>query len=344
MKFKLFAGALLSVCALLRLAPSASAQAALPDDALYAPDRAAAEQPFDRAAFAAAFSHHKATVDGIPIHYVVGGRGTPLLLLHGWPETWYSWRRAMPALAKHYTVVAVDMPGFGDSQAAPSADKKTVARFLHALMTQLGYRKIFLAGHDMGGPVAYAYATAYPQEVQKLLLMETAIPGFGFADGSGDDILKITPQSVSGVWHFPFFMNPDMAEMLVRGHEREFVAAMSKNSYHNPSAFSSDELDELTRWLTAPGGFRSGIAYYQALFVDAQQNRVSGKTKLTMPVFVLCGDDGFLKNVTAKSVSEVATDVRSAVVPKSGHFIAEERPGYLAAQMIGFFGSDAGTP
>ena len=309
-------------------APSSAA------DPLYDRDRAAAQAPFDAVSFARVFRHQTTSVNGVQMHYVIGGRGPAVLLLHGWPETWYAWRRVMPALAEHHTVIAVDMPGFGDSSAARAADKKTVAEILHGLMAQLGVSSVSPIGHDMGGPVAYAYAAAYPLEVRKLVLMEMAVPGFGFADGSARDILKLTSQSVLGVWHFPFFMNTEMADLLIRGHEREFVSAMAKPSYYNPAAFGEDELNELTAWLTKPGGIRGGTSYYAALFDDARQNQqVYGKTKLTMPVLVMTGDFGFLKNVTEGSVRQVATSVRSIVVPKSGHFIAEERPLLLAQQL-----------
>ena len=328
--FALLCGALLGV--------TLSAAQSPPDDPLYADDSAAVQRPFDAAAFAQTFSHCRATINNLQIHYVTGGKGDPILLIHGWPESWYSWRRVMPALAEKYTVIAVDMPGFGDSPAAPSADKKIVAAYLFGLMQSLGNKKFYLVGHDMGGPVAFALAAAHPDAVTKLVMSETAIPGHNFADGSPNDILTLTPQSAGGVWHFPFFMKIDMAEMLITGHERAFVAAMCKDSFYNPAAFGDDELDELTRWLTSPGGIRGGLAYYKALFDDVKTNRTEyANVKLTMPVLTIDGGAGFLQYVTSVSVGQVATNVRKVVVPKSGHFIAAERPGYLSQELLRFF-------
>ena len=107
------------------------------------------------------FSHHMASVNGIQLHYVIGGHGDPVVLLHGWPETWYEWHNVMPALAKNYTVIAPDLRGLGDSSKPLTGyDGKTVAEDIHQLVTHLGFKTIFLVGHDIGTQVAYSYAAA----------------------------------------------------------------------------------------------------------------------------------------------------------------------------------------
>ena len=125
------------------------------------------------------FSHHTATINGIQLHYVIGGKGDPVVLLHGWPETWYEWRHVMPDLAKNYTVIAPDLRGIGDSSKPPTGyDGKTVAEDIHQLVTKLGFNSTYLVGHDIGELVAYPYAAEYPSEVKKLVVMESPIPGF----------------------------------------------------------------------------------------------------------------------------------------------------------------------
>jgi alpha-beta hydrolase superfamily lysophospholipase len=124
------------------------------------------------------FSHRTASVNDVQLHYVIGGHGNPVVLLHGWPETWYEWRHVMPALAKNYTVIVPDLPGLGDSSKPTTGyDTKTVAAYIHQLVTQLGFKTIFLVGHDVGAAVAYSYAAANPAEVKRLVVMESAIPG-----------------------------------------------------------------------------------------------------------------------------------------------------------------------
>src|SRR6476619_3130806 len=125
------------------------------------------------------FSHHMATVNGIQIHYVIGGRGDPVVLLHGWPETWYAWHKVMPALAKNYTVIAPDLRGLGDSSKPLTGyDGKTVAEDIHQLVTRLGFKTIFLVGHDIGSFVVYPYAAEHPTEVKRLVVMDVPPPGF----------------------------------------------------------------------------------------------------------------------------------------------------------------------
>jgi pimeloyl-ACP methyl ester carboxylesterase len=109
------------------------------------------------------FSHHMASVNGIQLHYVIGGQRDPVVLLHGWPQTWYEWRHVMPALAKNYTVIVPDLRGLGDSSKPITGyDGKTLAEDIHQLVAQLGFKDIFLVGHDLGVLVAYPYAAAHP--------------------------------------------------------------------------------------------------------------------------------------------------------------------------------------
>src|SRR5215469_15009981 len=118
-----------------------------------------------------------AVVNGVQIHYVIGGRGDPVVLLHGCPETWYEWRHVMPALAKNYTAIAPDLRGLGDSSKPSTGyDGKTVAEDIHELVTQLGFKTIFLVGHDIGSFVAYSYAAAHPSEIKKLVIMDVPPP------------------------------------------------------------------------------------------------------------------------------------------------------------------------
>src|ERR687889_1913822 len=154
------------------------------------------------------FTHHMATVNnGTQIHYVMGGQGDPVVLLHGWPETWYAWRHVMPALAQNYTVIAPDLRGLGDSSKPTTGyDGKTVAEDIHQLVTQLGFKDSFLVGHDLGVLVAFSYAAAHPSEVERLVVMEVPPPGF------------FPPPQVNGgppLWWILFHQTPDVPEALV---------------------------------------------------------------------------------------------------------------------------------
>jgi pimeloyl-ACP methyl ester carboxylesterase len=151
-------------------------------------------------------------MNGIQLHYVIGGKGDALVLLPGWPETWYAWHHVMPALVKNYTVIVPDLRGLGDSSKPLTGyDGKTLAEEIHQLVTQLGFKTIFLVGHDIGTQVAYSYASAHPTEVKRLAVMELTIPGFA-------------PAGRVPLWWVIFHQTPDVPEALVQ--DRDDVSIM----------------------------------------------------------------------------------------------------------------------
>ena len=267
------------------------------------------------------FSHRTASVNGIQMHYVIGGQGDPIVLLHGWPETWYAWHKVMPALAKNYTVIAPDLRGLGDSSKPPTGyDGKTVTEDIHQLVTQLGFKSIFLVGHDIGVFVAYPYAAAHPTEVKGLAVWEAPIPGF-------------FPPGRPPLWWVLFHQTPDIPEALVQGKEMTYLSWFYQNLANNPAAITQDAINEYVSKYSAPGGMRAGFEYYRALPQDAMQNQNYSKTNLTMPVLTLQG--GYIPvfggNVTMSSIEysmkQLAQNVTAITVPNSGHWIAERAAG-----------------
>ena len=280
------------------------------------------------------FTHHTATVDGFQMHYVIGGHDDPVVLLHGWPETWYAWRHVMPALAKNYTIIVPDLRGLGDSSKPTTGyDGKTVAEDIHQLVTQLGFKTIFLVGHDIGTQIAYSYAAAHPTEVKKLAVMELTIPGFA-------------PPGRMPIWWGIFHQVPDVPEALVQGKEMMYLSWFFHSLTYNPSAVTKQDIDEYVSHYSSPGGLRAGFEYYRAFPQDAIQNQNYSKTKLTMPVLALGGS--FIPvlggNITMPSIiyamKILAQNVQGITVPNSGHFIPEEQPQFLTDQLLKFFGND----
>jgi pimeloyl-ACP methyl ester carboxylesterase len=270
------------------------------------------------------FSHHMANVNGVQIHYVMGGKGDPVILLHGWPETWYEWRHVMPALAKNYTVIVPDLRGLGDSSKPVTGyDGKTAAEDIYQLVSQLGFRNVFLVGHDFGAQVAYSYAAAHPNDVKRLVILDVPIPGIGAG------------RNITDLWWAKFHMVPDVPEMLVQGHEREYLTWFYRYSC-NPSAITKEDIDEYVSRYSAPGGMHAGFEYYRALPEDIKQNEQYSKVKLPMPVLFLGGECSF-GTAGLDSMRLLATDVRGSLVPNSAHWIPEERPDYLVDQLYKFF-------
>jgi pimeloyl-ACP methyl ester carboxylesterase len=281
------------------------------------------------------FSHHTANVNGIQLHYVMGGHGDPIVLLHGWPETWYAWHKVMPALAKNYTVIAPDLRGLGDSSKPPSGyDGKTVAEDIHQLVTQLGFKSIYLVGHDIGVFVAYPYAAAHPTEVKGLAVWEAPIPGF-FVPGNPP------------LWWVLFHQTPDVPETLVQGRELPYLSWFYQHLAYDPAAITQEAINEYVSHYSVPGGMRAGFEYYRAIPQDAMQNQNYSKTNLTMPVLTLQG--GYIPvfggNITMSSIEygmkQLAQNVTGITVPNSGHWIAEEQPVFLAKLLNTFFSGNA---
>jgi pimeloyl-ACP methyl ester carboxylesterase len=288
------------------------------------------------------FSHHTASVNGIQMHYVIGGQGEPVVLLHGWPETWYAWRHVMPALAKNYTVVAPDLRGLGDSSKPLTGyDGKTVAEDIHQLVTQLGFRTIFLVGHDIGSFVAYPYSAAHPSEVKRLVVMEVPPPITGF----------FPPPQVNGgppLWWIIFHQTSDVPEALVQGKEMEYLSWFFQNLAFNPAAITQADINEYVSHYSAPGGMRAGFEYYRAIPQDAIQNENYSKTNLTMPVLALGAGyipafGGNPNTAAENGMKMLAQNVTGIIVPNSGHFIAEEQPQFVINQLSNFFSGNTTT-
>ena len=271
------------------------------------------------------FSHHTASVNGIKMHYVIGGEGDPVVLLHGWPQTWYEWHRVMPALAKNYTVIAPDLRGLGDtSKPSTGYDGDTTAEDIYQLVSQLKLgQKIYLVGHDIGVHTAYSYASTHPNNVSKLVILDVPVPGFypaGFEDCC---------------WWFSFHQTPDIPEVLTAGKEREYLSWFYTTFAYNPEAITESDIDRYVSSYSAPGGMRAGFEYYRAFPITVEQNKEHAGIKLSMPVLALGGE--YTGNAALTSMKSLATDVRGGIIPNSGHWIAEEQPDYLSKELTKFF-------
>ena len=275
--------------------------------------------------------HQKDLVNNVTLHYVIGEQGDPILLLHGWPETWYEWRHIIPQLiANNYTVIAPDMRGLGDSEKPQTGyDKKTVAEDIYQLIKKLGFGKIYLVAHDLGGPVAYSYAAAHPENVKKMVILVTLLPCFGDEEAS-----KFSP---NGLWHLPFHAVRDLPEKLIEGKEDTYLNWFYDHYSYNQSAITPKDREEYIKQYSKPGALRAGFEYYRAIFEDAQQNKeYAAQQKLDIPIFTIGGEAG-VGNTTISSFQKVANNVTGITLPNTGHFIPEERPYFLTKQLLDFF-------
>jgi len=274
------------------------------------------------------FTHHTALVNDVRLHYVAGGRGEPLVLLHGFGSTWYMWRNVMPELAELFTVIVPDLRGAGDSdKPATGYDKRTMAEDIYQLVRLLGHQRIFLVGHDIGLMVSYAYAAAHPDDVRRLVLLDAPIPGT-----KAFEELERNP----GLWHFRFHNVQNLPEALVAGRERIYLTeGFYRALSYNPAAFTDADVDEYVRCYSSPGGMRAGFEYFRAFAEDAKQNKESFKNKLAMPVLALGGAQSLGPTMVGMA-NEVATNVRGGVIERCGHWVADERPEYVTEQLVAF--------
>lgn len=274
--------------------------------------------------------HHTVTVNGVRLHYVKAGSGEPLVLLHGWPQTWREWNVMIPELAKHYTVIAPDMRGFGDSDKPSSGyDKRTVAEDIYQLVNYLGFDEINLVGHDIGMMVAYEYASAHPSKVRKLAMLEAGLPGLGLE-------MLMDGAKFPQFYHFSFFIAPGLAETLVAGRERMFITHFIRHLSYDTYAVTDEDLNEYAERLSQPGALRASFEHYRAFPIDAVNNQENAKTKLTMPVLAV-GGEFCMNDQVGVIMNALADDVKTSVIERSGHWLTEEQPEELTAVLLAFF-------
>ncbi len=274
----------------------------------------------------ARFSPRRLEAGGVDFNVVVAGAGPPLVLLHGWPLTWWSWRKVLGPLADAgFSVIAPDLPGLGDSSPAMNGyEKKAIVEPLRALIAALGFDRLYLAGHDMGAPIAYAWARLYPQEVERLAILDVPLNGFG---------LEAFAKRLH-LWHFDFFAAPHLPETLIAGRERALIEHFYPADA--PSAITPSDIDEYARTYSKPAVTAAGLAYYRAMAADdAWMKDVASKQKLGMPVLALSGE--YAGNYSPyESMAQLATDVRATIIPGCGHYLAEEKPHETARSLIAF--------
>ena len=286
------------------------------------------------------FAHRYATVDGLRLHYVAGGDDAKptLVLLAGFPESWYAWRRVMPLLAADFAIIAPDLPGQGDSDRPQDGyDTRTIAERLRRLLEVLGVSRCFVAAHDVGAWVAYPFASLFPEVVVRLALLDAGIPGVTLPE-----LLPTAPERAWRTWHFPFHAIPDLPELLISGHESAYLDWFLRRKTANPEAFSDADLAEYLRVFVKDGGIRAGLAFYRAAATSARQNReLCARSKLIMPVLAIGADQGSIADM-AGPLREFASDVQGMTMPHCGHFIPEEQPRALANELSRFFAEDLG--
>jgi pimeloyl-ACP methyl ester carboxylesterase len=286
--------------------------------------------PNHPAGFTDTFTSHYIDAGGVRQHAVIGGDGPPLLLVHGWPQTWYAWRMVMPTLARDFQVIAVDQRGIGLSdKPADGYDTGTLASDLVALMEALGHGRFAMYGTDTGMPIAYALAADHPDRLERLAVSEAVLPGVApspplFLPGPFNDRL----------FHLMFNRLSTINEQLVQGREDiffgyEYAIWAAKPLPDDAASYYIDILRSDRHAL------RGSFGFYRAIDTTTAQNEQRKTRRLTLPVLAIGAENGTGEG-PADAMKLAADDVQGLVIPGSGHWVAEEAPEELLAALTTF--------
>lgn len=277
----------------------------------------------DNSAFAslrAGFVSRTAPVNGTRLHYVRGGTGPAVILLHGFPEDSYEYHRVMPLLAKHFAVVAVDLRGIGGSAAtADGYDAANMAEDVYQLLKHLHLEHVYVVGHDIGGMVAYAYVRRYPETSRGVMLLDAPIPGLGPWEA-----VETNPT----IWHIHFQQTPDLPEQLIAGRE-----AIYFRHFLDSATFSDADVARYARAYAAPRHLRALLEIYRAFPANEKFNRAQ-RSAISVPLVLAPGENSPFEKLMpgfAKALRDHGwANVKIEVIRNSAHYVADEQPGAVA--------------
>ena len=277
-------------------------------------------------------THHLADVNGTRLHYVTAGTdGSPILLVHGWPETWWAFRKLIPLLARTHRVFALDLRGFGDSSNADTEYGEAVAaEDLHHLVEHIGAGPVHLLCQDISGGTGFRFAATHPEDVLSFTGVETTLAGFGFE--------ALADVNNHGSWHVGFLGAPGIPGMLLPGHERELLADWAFPLMNGTEgAIGESDVDEFVRTYARPNAWRGTEGLYRGLFSDKGATKALAESHpIAVPVLTVEASGHGITEMTFRQVT--AGEVTTVRLDGVGHLIAQEAPEALAAAVLEFTG------
>lgn len=277
------------------------------------------------------FSNHYTEVNGTKLHYVSGGQGEPLILIPGYPETWWAYHKVMPILATKYQVVVVEMRGMGNSEKpADGYEKKNMAKDIFELVKILGFEKVYIGGHDIGAHVAYSFAANYPESASRLVILDTPHPDAGMYHLP---MLPIPGADYLYPWWLAFNQVKELPEELLEGRMEIIIEWLFKNLLKDQKSVDDFDKAIYISAYNSKDAIRASNAWYQAFAQDIEDSKTY--SKLTMPVIGI-GGSGY--EMLQMSLPDTATDLQLKRVEESGHFILAEKPNETAEFIIDFLG------
>lgn len=281
--------------------------------------------------FMAGMRRSTVRANGIRMNVWTGGEGPTLVLLHGYPQTGQMWHKVSPTLMKRFNLIIPDLRGYGDSEKARSGfDKKTMAKDIACLASELGHETFFLMGHDRGARVAHRLALDFPEKVEKLIVLDI-VPTHTIFSRTGREL-------AAAYWHWFYFQAPDLPEIMIRNSAEPFLQTMFRSLSWRPDAIDDLLFAEYLRAFTLPGTIRCGLEDYRAAAtIDYEDDERDLGTKLSCPVYTIWGQFGKMESLfdVVDTWKEKADNVMGKSLP-CGHFIPEEAPDELLSEIVPF--------
>ena len=281
--------------------------------------------------FMAGMRRSTVRANGIRMNVWTGGEGPTLVLLHGYPQTGQMWHKVSPTLMKRFNLIIPDLRGYGDSEKARSGfDKKTMAKDIACLASELGHETFFLMGHDRGARVAHRLALDFPEKVEKLIVLDI-VPTHTIFSRTGREL-------AAAYWHWFYFQAPDLPEIMIRNSAEPFLQTMFRSLSWRPDAIDDLLFAEYLRAFTSPGTIRCGLEDYRAAAtIDYEDDERDLGTKLSCPVYTIWGQFGKMESLfdVVDTWKEKADNVMGKSLP-CGHFIPEEAPDELLSEIVPF--------
>jgi epoxide hydrolase 4 len=268
------------------------------------------------------WTHNTLTSNGVTLHYVTQGEGPLMLMLHGFPECWYSWRHQIQEFSQDYKVVAVDLRGYNESDKPTDPSAYRMSEFIQdiqGLITGLGYERCILVGHDWGGAIAWNFAYHYPQLVEKLIVLNIPHPA-KFAEG-----IRSNPQQILRSFYIFLFQLPMLPEWLIQFNHYQAIELMLKGMAVNKNTFSPEDLATYKNAVAKPGALTAMLNYYRNLFWEVISD--NNWDVLEVPTLMIWGEnDTALGKELTHGTESYVRNLRIHYIPNCSHWVQQEKP------------------
>ncbi|MEU7243271.1 alpha/beta fold hydrolase [Streptomyces sparsogenes] len=288
------------------------------------------------------FTSAYAEVNGVVLHHVTGGQGEPLVLLGGWPQTWWQFRKVLPELARHYRVTAVDLRGMGGSAKPETGyDKRTMAGDIAALIQHLGHQSAFVAGHDIGASVGYHLAASRPEAVRRLVTLDLGVPDASWLEipmlpATDEQVAALTEGRGGYPWWFAFNQLHGLPEQLLAGRFRHLIDWLCGHMLADQASIEEEAREIYARAYDSPAAIRAGNGWYRTMRQDVADLATYGR--VTTPILTLAGESSY-PALREQMGPDKGTDIQVVEVKGSGHYLPEECPDAVIGAVLRFFSS-----